>query len=76
MARLGDFIEQIRGVSYKPDDVCPELRENCIALLRANNIREGQLNVNQITKNRMKHLLKMLSRYFRFCMRFKIRLVN
>ncbi len=48
MARLGDFIEQIRGVSYKPDDVCPELRENCIALLRANNIREGQLNFDDV----------------------------
>ena len=43
MARLGDFVEQIRGVSYKPEDIYDRLGENCITLLRANNIRDGQL---------------------------------
>ena len=48
MARLGDLIEQIRGVSYKPEDIYDELNENSIALLRANNIKDGQLNFDDV----------------------------
>lgn len=48
MARLGDLIEQIRGVSYKPEDVYDQLNENSIALLRANNIKDGQLNFDNV----------------------------
>lgn len=48
MARLGDLIEQIRGVSYKPEDVYDKLGENCITLLRANNIKDGQLNFDDV----------------------------
>jgi type I restriction enzyme S subunit len=48
MARLGNLIEQIRGVSYKPEDVCDKLGENCITLLRANNIKDGQLNFDDL----------------------------
>lgn len=48
MARLGDLIEQIRGVSYKPEDVFNKLEENCITLLRANNIKDGQLNFDDV----------------------------
>lgn len=48
MARLGDLIEQIRGVSYKPEDVYDQLNENSIALLRANNIKDGQLNFDDV----------------------------
>ena len=48
MARLGGLIEQIRGVSYKPEDVYDELGENSIALLRANNIQDGLLNFDDV----------------------------
>lgn len=48
MVRLGDLIEQIRGVSYKPEDVYNQLNENSIALLRANNIKDGQLNFDDV----------------------------
>ena len=43
MARLGDLIEQIRGVSYKPEDLCDSLNGDGIPLLRANNIQDGKL---------------------------------
>lgn len=48
MARLGDLIEQIRGVSYKPEDVYDELGKNSITLLRANNIKDGSLNFDDV----------------------------
>ena len=48
MARLGDLIEQIRGVSYKPEDLCDSLNEDGIPLLRANNIQDGKLNFEDI----------------------------
>ena len=48
MVRLGDLIEQIRGVSYKPEDVYDELNGNSVALLRANNIKDGQLNFDDV----------------------------
>jgi len=44
MAVLGSLIEQVRGVSYKPEDLHTTLNENSITLLRANNIKDGQLN--------------------------------
>ena len=46
--KLGEYIEQIRGVSYKPEDICKELNENTVILLRANNIQDGKLNLNDI----------------------------
>lgn len=48
MARLGDLIEQIRGISYKPEDLCDSLNEDGIPLLRANNIQDGKLNFEDI----------------------------
>lgn len=48
MARLGDYIKQIRGVSYKPEDLHPFLDENSITLLRANNIQEGKLVLDDV----------------------------
>lgn len=48
MVRLGDYIEQIRGVSYKPEDLHSDLNENSIALLRANNIKDGTLNFDDV----------------------------
>ena len=43
MARLGDYIEQIRGVSYKPEDICSVNDKDAIAILRANNIQDDGL---------------------------------
>ena len=40
--------EQIRGVSYKPDDLHKQLDENSIILLRANNINDGQINFDDV----------------------------
>ena len=48
MAKLGEFIKQIRGVSYKPEDVYDELTDESVALLRANNIKDGRLNFQDI----------------------------
>ena len=48
MARLGEYIEQIRGVSYKPTDLRDFLDENSVPLLRANNIQDGNLNLDDV----------------------------
>ena len=48
MAVLGNLIEQVRGVSYKPEDLHDTLNENSIALLRANNIKDGKLNFDDV----------------------------
>jgi type I restriction enzyme S subunit len=38
--KLGDYIQQIRGVSYTPKDLSPELTEEYSVLLRASNIQD------------------------------------
>ena len=48
MVRLGDYIEQIRGVSYKPTDLRDFQDENSVPLLRANNIQDGNLNLDDV----------------------------
>ena len=48
MARLGNLIEQVRGVSYKPEDLHNTLNDDSIILLRANNIKDGQLNFDDV----------------------------
>lgn len=48
MARLGDYIEQIRGVSYKPDDICNPSDSDAVAILRANNIQDDGLNFDDL----------------------------
>ena len=48
MAILGNLIEQVRGVSYKPEDLHTTLNENSVTLLRANNIKDGKLNFDEI----------------------------
>ena len=56
MARLGAVIEQIRGVSYKPSDLSDKLDDNSVVLLRANNIKNGDLvfdDVVYVSKNRV-----------------------
>lgn len=42
--RLGEYVEQVRGVSYKPADIRTTLDESSILLLRANNISSGKIN--------------------------------
>ena len=46
--RLGDLIDQIRGVSYKPTDLHNILDEDSVVLLRANNIYEGKINFDEV----------------------------
>lgn len=56
MARLGDVIEQIRGVSYKPSDLGTKLDDDHVILLRANNIKEGRIvldDVVYVSKNKV-----------------------
>ena len=63
MARLGDYIKQIRGVSYKPEDLHSSLDDNSIILLRTNNIQDGKLVLDDVvfvdkSKVRAEQLLK------------------
>lgn len=48
MVRLGDIVEQIRGVSYKPDDISDILDDNSVILLRANNIQDGKIVLDDV----------------------------
>ncbi|MEE1124382.1 MAG: restriction endonuclease subunit S [Acutalibacteraceae bacterium] len=48
MAKLGEYIEQIRGVSYKPDNLHQSLNKDSVILLRANNIQDGILNFDDV----------------------------
>lgn len=45
---LGKYINQIRGVSYKPSDLLLSKTERSIILLRANNIFNGQINHDDV----------------------------
>lgn len=59
MARLGDYITQIRGVSYKPEDVYDSSLEDTVPLLRAGNIQDGRIDFSDIiyvSKNRVSPL--------------------
>ncbi|MDR1182981.1 MAG: restriction endonuclease subunit S [Bacteroidales bacterium] len=40
IVKLGDYIQQVRGVSYTPKDLSPELTNEYLMLLRANNIQD------------------------------------
>ena len=56
MAKLGDIIEQIRGVSYKPANLHDNLNNNSVILLRANNIQNGKIvldDVVYVSKNKV-----------------------
>ena len=58
IVRLGECIEQIRGVSYKPEDLHDSLDADSVILLRANNIKDGQLNFDDVVyvdKTRVKN---------------------
>ena len=45
--KLGDIVEQIRGVSYNPSDLC-ESSEDGVILLRANNIQNGEIVLDDV----------------------------
>lgn len=46
--KLKKIIKQIRGVSYKPEDLHNELDEDSVILLRANNIDSGKINFDDV----------------------------
>lgn len=46
--RLGDYIQQVRGVSYKPADLSLALDDEHVTLLRANNIGGGIVNFDEV----------------------------
>lgn len=48
MAKLGEIIIQIRGVSYNPQDLHDTLNEYSIPLLRANNIQNGNIVLDDV----------------------------
>ena len=46
--KLANYIKQIRGVSYKPKDVLNHEEDGYIPLLRANNIKDGKINFDNL----------------------------
>ena len=48
MAKVKEVSVQIRGVSYKPNDLHDELDDNSVILLRANNIEDDKVNLNEV----------------------------
>ena len=46
--KVKKLARQIRGVSYKPEDLHDNLDDNSVILLRANNIDEGKINFDDV----------------------------
>ena len=46
--KLKMLARQIRGVSYKPEDLHDKLDDNAVILLRANNIDDGKINFDDV----------------------------
>ena len=46
--KIKTLIKQVRGVSYKPDDLHNELNGDSVILLRANNIDDGKINFDDV----------------------------
>ena len=46
--KVKNLAKQIRGVSYKPEDLHDSLDKNSVILLRANNIDEGKINFDDV----------------------------
>lgn len=46
--KLGEYVDIIRGVSYKPKDLHSDLNDNSAILLRANNINNGLINHDEV----------------------------
>ena len=59
MAVLGNLIEQVRGVSYKPEDLHTTLNEDSIILLRANNIKDSKLNFDDVVDENVRYVYKL-----------------
>ena len=56
--KLGNYVEQIRGVSYKPTDLFEKLEVGSVILLRANNIFDSKVNFEDVVyvdKNKVKN---------------------
>lgn len=48
MMNMASLVKQIRGVSYKPDDLRDKLDDTSVILLRANNIDGGRINFDDV----------------------------
>lgn len=46
--KLGSYIQQVRGVSYKPSDLSGKPSRDYTILLRANNISRGKINFDSV----------------------------
>ena len=46
--KLGNYIEQVRGVSYKPSDISDEKKEGYKVVLRANSIKDNKLLLDDL----------------------------
>ena len=56
--KLENYVEQIRGVSYKPTDLFEKLEVGSVILLRANNIFDSKVNFEDVVyvdKNKVKN---------------------
>ena len=46
--KISELAKQVRGVSYKPEDLHNGLDQNSVVLLRANNIDDGKINFDEV----------------------------
>ena len=46
--KISELAKQVRGVSYKPEDLHNGLDQNSVVLLRANNIDGGKINFDEV----------------------------
>ena len=46
--KVSELAKQVRGVSYKPEDLHDSLDNNSVILLRANNINDGKINFEDV----------------------------
>ena len=56
-SRLQKYIEQIRGISYSPNEISEIPQDNYVPILKANNIQDGKLDITSliyIDKNKIK----------------------
>ncbi|HJK16854.1 MAG TPA: restriction endonuclease subunit S [Methanocorpusculum sp.] len=56
--RLGDYIQQVRGVSYTPPDVSDTLKKGFVPLFRAHNIQDDGLNFEDLVYVNKKKISK------------------
>ena len=46
--KVSELAKQVRGVSYKPEDLHDSLDDNSVISLRANNINDGKINFEDV----------------------------